>query len=258
MKILFWLFMANMFSYCCLSAMKFRPVVFKREWNNPASNTMNYLLAGLGSQPKPAFQAFYRDFFARENLTYCQFDSRGFDALESASRIVDDVRRNKFQNVRIYAISVGERVAEMVEMMMFYDMDAKIEIIAINPCPGKEHLRLKARVWLVPAMILVNLVSFLLGWLSVLPVIWVGKDQKISVRVLADQLFAMCQSWEHDVERVSGVVLSSKDRLLDNRKSVRAYGRVAKLGWTKTKHAQTIIKSEEYLTALKVLKEKVS
>lgn len=191
-------------------------LIYLRE--DPRSDTVNYLIAGLLNQASEVFRDYAKDF--EGSVIYVDFKQTGYDPELMAQEICRDASW-RHGEIRIWAISVGNQAALWTDYMA-----ADIKMVAINPCTVPRCLQRKYQGYSGLAKILQGICEYLLGWISAMPCIPTAghdssifdKKQKYSLMLLIDQLVTITNG-----SRLGGwlgsefVILSKRDQFLDNK-----------------------------------------
>lgn len=167
---------------------------------------VNVLIAGFFNQPFSAYRELCVSHSEQE--IYVTYSCLGWNAKNSAIQL-DKVLSRFSGRVDVYTISIGDKIVR--------NMTRCNHIYSINPCPNPCVLQKEWQKKLPPLAILLEVVTFMLGWLSVIPLIPTD-DSPYSIALIADQL------WEASVNRstkaynrgISSFVLSSKDEYINN------------------------------------------
>gem|GEM_PF-4266327 len=169
-------------------------------------------LAGMMNQPGAAFSRLRTA--TADQMVYAEFSIFGWNAKESIKQLNEYNGFIEHVPLTVFSISVGDKVARGIT-------ECK-RIYALNPCPSPEVLNFRFRILSPVLAIVLELMTFLLGWIAVLPII-PADDTNYSLALLADQLFeiGIRRSKRRNIHR-SCIVLSSRDEFLDNEK-VKAY-----------------------------------
>lgn len=254
----------------CVTFAMFRAVVCSAGWTsgvlrrqNPDSvraERANYLIAGTLNQAEAAFQ--FLEPYLTGDVIYVQFQSIGWDARATAQHIAEDVYPYQYDEVDIYAISVGDHVARYLDAYFDDCETTQVRIIAINPCPIIDCVRPQLRPYLKPLTPLFEVGCHALGWLSTAPIIPTAGG-RYSLILLADQLWQTAwdqppHSTSHTVglicSRVSNKEHNDADDLLSNA-AIREYfdtasGKIETVH-INTAHGDTIGAGKDYLLAVR-------
>lgn len=103
----------------------------------------------------------------------------------------------------------------------------------INPCTHSTSLNPKLRMKLKAATPLLELVSYLLGWFAIIPIIKTKQGERYSFALLVDQLY-WASYGDPDYSKVSyqgktGIVLSKGDEYIENDVVSEIYDRSEKI-----------------------------
>ncbi len=210
-------------------------VVLKED---PRSDVVNYVIAGLLNQADTVFHAYKDDF--EGTVIAVNFRRTGWEPRRMAESILTDIawRRlevstegsNAYPKVRIWAISVGGQVAHWVDTLA---PAGTVKVVAVNPCTMR--VCLKSAFWGYDTLaqgLRTILGDHLLGWVSLLPIIPMsgvdttapGRTWKYSPILLADQLVAIMMGGQPFGTLKADVVITSEhDQFLDNQMVRTAY-----------------------------------
>lgn len=228
---------------------------------------MNYLIAGLFNQPRKAYEKLWDEM--EGGVTLVTFRATGWRPLDMARDVANDIKQHE-RTARVYTISVGDQVGRYLNM--FRDNDT--QVIAINPCGHSSLLKSGQRKLSALGTVLCYLVSYLLGWFSLIPCLPGG----YSLPLLADQFLQLLDyGVPQYYSNVAGLVLSSEDECLENNLITETYtereqepittlNEVVRLRRASalpevhcivipTKHGDTIGAADEYRAALGQLDE---
>ena len=137
-------------------------------------NTKIYFIAGILNQPIRAFHYFSYRGFCRVYLNYSVF---GFNP-KRAGKQLDKLMKD---GDVVCGVSIGAKP-------IAYSTTNGFKRVLINPCTHPEILQPKY-FWLIRIFApLFKLLTFLLGWISILPLIS-AEGGRYSLALLADQLF---------------------------------------------------------------------
>lgn len=216
--------------------------------NDENYQEMVYLIAGNLNQPEPAFEFMMSE--VEPNWTYVNFETQGWSARQTAKVIIDDIQENDYK-ARVFAISVGDRVARYLEE----GLGEEIEIYNINPCSSRKALKPEWRALTSLALPVEAICHLGLGWLSVIPFIGVEDGKSYSLITLIDQYWIMAYDRPPlETTETSGTLLSTEDEFLRNDylKELFDNGRIIEI---ETSHADTTGSAEKYLEGIRRLLE---
>ena len=206
------------------------------------TGVMNYFVAGNLNQPKKAF-AFLED-MVEGGITYVNYaTTTGCSMRQIIDQVLRDAKAQDCQ-VRVFAISMGERVARFVGAEL-----TEAKTIAINPAPSPRILKPHVNIGVKIVAPMMEVLTVPLGWLSALPCI-----KGFSLACLADQWRDIAYSYDTPKPNHAtiGVVCSSEDELLSN-KEIADYYEGVPIVTIEGRHADTEGNAEAYAQALKQL-----
>jgi len=221
---------------------------------DPQSDVVNYLIAGLLNQADVAFYGFIDEM---EGSVVCvNFKRNGWNPEAMADKICRDRAERHCQIVRVWSVSVGDQAARFVDWMAI-----PVETIAINPCTKELCLKDQLRNLGWAAKALRGLCEYGLGWLSLMPIISMsvgetdapGRSWRYSPMLVADQLVAIMEGshilGQHESEYV---ILSRHDQFLDNARVKTVFERCgAEFIEVDADHADMVRCAEEYRQAFR-------
>lgn len=232
----------------------------------PDGGKMYYLVAGCVNQPHSAF-GFIADELAG-GITLVNYQAvRGCSIKTIAKQVIEDAKAHDY-DVRVIGISVGDYVARRVEAEI-----PGAKSVAINPEPDASILRPYANVASKVGSVLVEALTFPLGWLSAIP--WYnGCGNRFSTAFIADQFrdigfirsypnttrprLGNYQRVEHSTKDTVGVIISNRpgkaegDEFLSN-SAIREYFNGVPIAVAKTGHGNTVDGATEFLKAWREL-----
>lgn len=214
-------------------------VVLKED---PCSNVVNYVIAGLLNQADTVFHAYKDDF--EGTVIAVNFRSTGWEPRRAAESIRIDIAlrcldrglnnsagtSSNRPEVRIWAVSVGGQVANWVDTLA---SAGTVKVVLINPCTSPICLKPNFQGYETLAQGLCTILGeHLLGWVSLLPIIPMsgvdatapGRNWEYSPILLADQLVAITAGRQPvSAPRADVVILSERDQFLDNQMIRKLY-----------------------------------
>lgn len=197
-----------------LLVVNFLTCIIVRVWQGgrlvapPKCNTRGapkaWLIAGLQSQPKTAYQHIDFPGYDRMNL---RFSNLGFSPNRAGVQLCGLVSGRDV----VCGVSLGAKVIECAELEAF-----KMAIL-INPftmrCLIRSPLYFLAK-YVSPVL---KCLFYVLGWIAIIPIVPVSLGEKMSLALLADQFFwcIWCNP-QRKLNQKYKVVVSIRDELLDN------------------------------------------
>lgn len=179
--------------------------------HNARAGPRVWLIAGLQSQPKTAYQRIDFPGYDRMNL---RFSNLGFNPYRAGTQLCDLVSERDV----VCGVSLGSKVIECAKLEAF-----KMAIL-INPftaqCLTKGLLPFVTQ-YISPIL---KLLSYALGWVAILPIVPVSLGERMSLALLIDQLFwvGRCNP-KHGFNQKYKVIVSARDEFLDNAIVRRSY-----------------------------------
>lgn len=167
------------------------------------------LISGLKSQPSKSYAKI--DFGDEYERVLLEFSLLGFNPQVAGAQL--DALMLEDGDAAVCAVSLGAKVVE------YSNVDYDSGVILVNPCShpqalNKEYTFYPLFRYLAPAL---ELASYALGWVSVLPILTDDMGDKTSIALIVDQIF-----WgaHIDVEFTAnenvGVVISTSDEIMLN------------------------------------------
>ena len=185
----------------------------------PNYSGKNILIAGMFGQPETAFQ--YID------LPYCysgylRYSMLGYNPI-NAGRQLSALAREKDC---VLAVSVGCKA-------IVYAGIPGAKRVFVNPCTHPKSLEPKLKRKLRIITPILEILSYLLGWFTVIPVIKTRQGERYSPALFIDQLFWACYG-DPDYSKVcyqgrTGIVLSTRDEYIENDVVSKIYDRAEKV-----------------------------
>ena len=207
--------------------------------------TVSILIAGMKSQPYEAFHLLPA--VRSEQMVYANYSCFGWNAKNSAEQI-NNLTFWDFSLVRAFTISVGDKVGRRLTRCS--------RIYSINPCPSPFVLKDRLQKRLPLLAILLEVLTFLLGWLAVLPLVHTD-GVPYSLALLSDQLFEASVKRDTSSENrgITSIVFSVDDEFLELEKLHRFYKMDLPVKVIESTHGRTADPDEapEYDEALKCL-----
>ena len=172
----------------------------------PAYNGKMILIAGMLSQPESAYQYINMPYGCSG---YLKFSLLGYNPKKSGKQLKELAKSKDY----VIGISVG------CKSIIYADSPGKKRIL-VNPCTHSITLKAEYQMLLQYLSPILEVVSYALGWLSILPVIKTKLGDRYSLALLADQLFWIYYGdpeYEKTASQVgTGLILSKSDEFLEN------------------------------------------
>lgn len=205
---------------------------------------MTYLIAGNMAQPESAFEFMKSEF--GQNYTYVSFSIYGWNAKTAAKYIAEDIKEHDYK-ARVFTISLGDHVARYLEADV--ELKGKLEIYVINPCPNRSVLQKPYDTVLRFCAPLAKGACYMVGWLSVLPVIPCDGGN-YSLILLIDQFYGIYyDSPPLGASQTYGIVCSQRDEFIRNEVVEKIY-LDAEIAEIDTVHGDTAGESSKYYDAI--------
>ncbi|MBQ6354839.1 hypothetical protein IJJ18_00200 [Candidatus Saccharibacteria bacterium] len=225
------------------------------EKDNPRK-VVNYIIPGMLRVPKSAFQPFVNEMVG--DVVFVDLNCTVWDSKLFAKQIVEDAKAKGYLDVRIFAISIGDKVARKIDSKIGHDLrkaGAVITTYDINPCANRAEAASGSRIGLVLGAPLFRLVTFLLGPLGYLDIIPGDRPSKSdpnrhSLVELSSQIWAIAFEDTGKFGRSSNLVLSKEDARLNNRQIREDAERANSIAVINSGHADIIGYRDNYLDAL--------
>lgn len=206
---------------------------------------LNYFLAGNLNQPEAAY-AFLLPEIDGE-VIFARYRLLGWNARYSARKICQHIRLSK-RRARVFTLSVSDSVGRELERML----GERVEIIAINPASDPSLIGRPFRIALRIVTPIMFVLCYLLGWLSVLPLIpTVGG--RYSLILLTDQWLTLAYGCFPLPEGGTKVVVCSlEDEFLDNAEVLNFFvDPQTQIVAVDATHGNTVDEGEKYLEKLR-------
>ncbi len=160
-------------------------------------------IAGLQNQANKAYQYLQFPDYEEVPLRFSYFGYNPRNTAKQLQAIVQD-------GDAVLAISISAKTVE------FSDVSQRCTTVLINPCSHpltlKPPFRLLTKTLTWPAEVL----SYGLGWISVLPIIPADMGERTSLALMFDQLFWIGHGEPTCSLENTGIILSTQDEFLDN------------------------------------------
>lgn len=265
LKILFAVWLVNVTTFCMFRARNSNygaTIIPLKE--DPHSNIVNYVIAGMLNQADTAFYAFMNDL--EGNVVAVNFLASGWRPAAMNTAIRSDIEartnRTEISEVRIWAISVGDQVARYLAVAPPFQI--RTRTVAINPCTTQQCLKPDLQNMGMVAKVLRGVCEYGLGWVSLVPCLNMsGTDTKAPNRgwkytpmLLADQLVAITNGvpLTFTQYRADFVVLSTQDQFLDNTAIREVFAAVPEeqILTIETDHSGTAVYEAQYREAIRL------
>lgn len=214
-----------------------------------AAKEASILIAGLGNQPYSAYKELEPSVGAEREI-YAEYSCFGWNAKNSAEQL-DEIKFHPDTRVSVYAISVGDKIARYLKRCE--------RIYSINPCPHPSVLKDRYQIILPILSVILEVLTFSLGWLAVIPFIPV-EEVHYSLALLADQLFeiSLDRRTPPGNRGITSIVFSIFDEYIVPTRVMKFYKNRVEYTSIHTKHARTSDLSwcHDYNRALIELKER--
>lgn len=126
-------------------------------------------------------------------IVLAEYSNFGWSSKTTAKQLKKLFRKTDCRDIEVYTISIGDKIIRQVEEVYIKN------IYAINPCTDPTCLHHEHQGVLPVAARLLRTACFIVGWISVLPIINLGQTIFLSGRPLND---------DELVERFNGVCIS--------------------------------------------------
>lgn len=221
-----------------------------------SKRTVNYFVAGMFCQPLRAF-AFMLNLpiFADDTIKLLPYSQRRAHFSKMADLILEDVAKNHYEKVRIFAISVGAIVPYYIGEKMAKNRTGskfELECYLINPCQTAQFLKPKVRRRLLIAYPLMVWLTIILGPLSFVPVIPAsGEWFSVALAVSQVEQYLLRSSISAEHRRYVKIVMMSRlDEFLENTAIHAFYARRPLKSLNGVTHADTIGAAIKYFEAM--------
>lgn len=219
----------------------------------PANNQMDYLVAGIFDHPDVSMRFLQKKY--NRGITIVNNSNFGWSPERIAQAIVNDIEQHNY-HATVYAISIGDQVARFIEEACYLRNipEDQIRIISLNPCPNchmlKPHWRIIAKV----CTAIIAAFTYLLGWISVIPIIPSFEHKFCSLAFISDQLLSLAAihppKYGCSYPNTIGIVLSDNDQFLDNSQVINYFHYQTKVETIPTAHAYTVHAPHLYQAAI--------
>ena len=208
----------------------------RHEKDNP-HKVVNYLIPGMLRVPRKALEPFANEMVG--DVVFVDLNSKVWDSKHFAEQIVNDIREGGYKDVRIFAISIGDKVARQLDSEVGHELrksGIKITTYDINPCANRGEVKGGFRLGLVLGAPLFRLITFALGPIGYLDIIpgdqgSVSDPNRHSLVEISSQLWAIAFEDTGKFKKSrDNIVLSRDDARLDNDKIVADAGGSARDG----------------------------
>lgn len=160
-------------------------------------NSMVVMLPGLFAGPELYFHRLDHITRKAKRADYAvlvEYSNFGWSSKTTARQLKKLFRKTDCRDIEVYTISVGDKVVRQIEEVYIKD------IFAINPCTSPMCLHYEHQAVLSAAARLMGVLCFVAGWLSVLPIIDLGRSKFLPG-------YSSCKD-DEIVRRFSGVRIS--------------------------------------------------
>lgn len=168
-----------------------KPTAFGRK------NSMVVMLPGLFTGPEIYFSRLDHITKKAKRADYAvlvEYSNLGWSSKTTARQLKKLFKKTDCRDIEVYTISVGDKVVRQIEEVYIKN------IFAINPCTSPMCLHYEHQTVLPVAVRLMEVLCFAAGWLSVLPIIDLGRSNFLPG-------YSSCKDDEM-VKRFSGVRIS--------------------------------------------------
>lgn len=218
--------------------------------------TVDYFIAGMRSQPLEAFGfMFDLPMLMGDTLKLLPYSQRRAHFSKMTDAILEDVAKNHYKKVRIFAISVGAIVPYYLGERLATGKakgDFELKCYLISPCQTAQFLKPKVKRWLTLTYPLMVLLVLILGPLAFIPII-PGSNRRFSVALMVSQveqfLFRPSISMNHR-RYVKGVIMARLDECLENSHIHAFYARRQLVYLDGVKHSDTIGAAKKHRVAV--------
>lgn len=227
----------------------------RHEKDNP-HKVINYIIPGMLRMPKRALQPFVNEMVG--DVIFVDLNCTVWDSEVFAKQIAEDAKSKGYKNVRIFAISIGDKIARRLDSKVGHELrksGAVITTYDINPCANRAEIKSGFRLGLILGAPLFKLGAFLLGPLGYLDIIpgdqpTKADPNKHSLVELASQIWAIAFEDTGKFTRSSNLVLSRGDARLDNQQIQNDAERANSIAVINSGHADIIGYKDNFLDAL--------
>lgn len=188
-----------------------------------------FLIAGLQNQPDAAYQYIELTGYNRVNLEFSFF---GYNP-KNAGRQIENLVKDRDV---VCGISVGAKAIEYCPSQL------DCRVVLINPCSYPKVLRSRYYYLTRYLLPLAEVLSYGLGWVSVLPIIPADFGHHTSIALLVDQLFWIGWGDPDAMTENYGVIISTDDEFLEVQQMRDAYCGAEQIEIA-TRHGRTGTKS---------------
>ena len=199
------------------------------------------MLPGLFASPELYFSQLDHITHKAKRADYIvlvRYSNFGWSSKTTAKQLKKLFKKTDCRDIEVYTISIGDKVIRQVEEVYIKN------IYAINPCTSPACLHYEHQDVLPAATRLMQLLCFIGGWISILPIIDLGRakflpsrllnndelikrfsGERISPALFTDELFEM--SINNDVVPTmaykTSIILGMKDSIIDNVAVMRCF-----------------------------------
>jgi hypothetical protein len=244
LKIIIWVLILN-FVTCLFARLKQggRFVYDRKVF--PDYNGKMIFIAGLLDQPDHNYEGMSMPYLRGGNLRFSLF---GFNPKNSGEQLTKITRPKDY----IVGASIGCKA-------ILYSVTCRNKRVFINPATHSIAFIAKYQTMSQFLSPIAELISYALGWLSILPVITTKNNAKYSFALLADQFF-WCYYGDPTYDQMkmldrTGVIISTDDEYLENDVVKSIYSEAKDVVSISTRHAffSNPFACEEYQNAINKL-----
>lgn len=147
-----------------------------------------------------------------------KYSNLGWSSRRTAKQLDDILKETFTDSAEVYTVSIGDKVVRQMETNKIK------KIFAINPCPVPEVLSEEMLSELVFSARLFKIMTFLLGWLAIIPLIKT-KVNRYSFALFSDQIWELAVNEDVPPTKayVTHLVLSEHSESLNNNQILRFY-----------------------------------
>lgn len=175
-------------------------------------NVMNYLVAGVGGDPKKAYGMLLKKRMLYDGITLVKPGVFGYNSRRISVQLANDFMRQRLRGMNIFAISSGDLVIRESEKGWFAGLS-----MSINPIAGREMVAEENIGEMRFLGYFLKVLSVLLGWIGFIPLFGRKVTGRVSLATLSDQLCDIVRTSVPNLPPRStvGVILSNYDGVAD-------------------------------------------
>ena len=193
----------------------------ERDEENP-HRVVNYIIPGLFRAPKKGFYPFAEEMVG--DAIFVDLNGIVWSSKHFAKQLTDHAIENDYEDIRIFAISVGDKVARRLKSSANPELRQQVKRVVsydINPCANTREVKPGFRLALHLGAPLFRTTVFLLGPIGYLNLIPGDQGTKAdpnrhSLAEISSQLLAIGFENTGKFRWGSNIVISKNDTLLDN------------------------------------------